>query len=112
MGSAPFMKRLIASVVVVLAILIAARSLVGQDPALARARALLAKVPLIDGHNDLPWTLRESFAADLSRVERSTQTSHGFARDWSQRSSGVSSSPRTSRTRRARSSNRSSSPAG
>jgi membrane dipeptidase len=63
------MKRLIASVVVVLAILIAARSLVGQDPALARARALLAKVPLIDGHNDLPWTLRESFAADLSRVD-------------------------------------------
>ncbi len=29
------------------------------DPALARAYAVLARVPLIDGHNDLPWTVRE-----------------------------------------------------
>ena len=63
------MKRIIASVTVVLALVVAARSLVGQDPALARARTLLAKVPLIDGHNDLPWTLRESFGADLARVD-------------------------------------------
>jgi membrane dipeptidase len=63
------MKRFILFVAVAFALLIAARSLVGQDPALARARALLDKVPLIDGHNDLPWTIRESFASDLARVD-------------------------------------------
>ena len=26
-------------------------------------------MPLVDGHNDLPWTLRETFASDLSRVD-------------------------------------------
>ncbi len=40
-----------------------------EDPALARARALLDRVGLVDGHNDLPWTLRERFAGDLSRVD-------------------------------------------
>ncbi len=30
-----------------------------EDPALARARRVLRKHPLIDGHNDLPWQIRE-----------------------------------------------------
>jgi membrane dipeptidase len=30
-----------------------------QDPALERARKLLESTPLIDGHNDLPWEIRE-----------------------------------------------------
>lgn len=30
-----------------------------DDPALARALELLAKHPIIDGHNDLPWAIRE-----------------------------------------------------
>ncbi|WP_293251766.1 dipeptidase [Nannocystis sp.] len=34
-----------------------------EDPALMRARALLSRVPLIDGHNDLAWTIREFKAA-------------------------------------------------
>lgn len=34
-----------------------------EDPALARARDVLARVPLVDGHNDLPWTIREHPAA-------------------------------------------------
>lgn len=29
------------------------------DPALLRARALLRRVALVDGHNDLPWVMRE-----------------------------------------------------
>jgi membrane dipeptidase len=29
-----------------------------QDQALAQARALLERVPLVDGHNDLPWVIR------------------------------------------------------
>ena len=33
-----------------------------QDPALARAKALLKRVPLVDGHNDLPWEIREAKA--------------------------------------------------
>ena len=30
----------------------------------ALARAMLSRFPLIDGHNDLPWELREKFASD------------------------------------------------
>jgi membrane dipeptidase len=30
-----------------------------DDPAMARALALLAKHPVFDGHNDLPWAIRE-----------------------------------------------------
>jgi len=33
--------------------------LAADDPALVHARRLLAKHPLIDGHNDLPWAIRE-----------------------------------------------------
>ncbi|HUF50788.1 MAG TPA: dipeptidase [Longimicrobiales bacterium] len=31
----------------------------GADEHLARARRVLAAVPLVDGHNDLPWAIRE-----------------------------------------------------
>jgi membrane dipeptidase len=34
-----------------------------QDRALEHARKLLASTPLIDGHNDLPWEIRESKTA-------------------------------------------------
>ena len=34
-----------------------------SDAALAHARALLASTPLVDGHNDLPWAIRESSKA-------------------------------------------------
>ena len=47
----------------------AASPLVAEDAALVRARALLDKVPLVDGHNDLPWTLREGSASDLTRID-------------------------------------------
>jgi membrane dipeptidase len=30
-----------------------------EDAAMHRARALLAKSPLVDGHNDVPWRIRE-----------------------------------------------------
>jgi membrane dipeptidase len=38
----------------------AASSVPADDAALRHAKALLDGVPLIDGHNDLPWTIRES----------------------------------------------------
>jgi membrane dipeptidase len=47
--------------------------LFAEDPALVRARALLDRVGLVDGHNDLPWTLREAFAGDLSRLDLRTR---------------------------------------
>jgi membrane dipeptidase len=47
----------------------AATAVLAEDPALARARVLLDRVGLVDGHNDLPWTLREIVDGDLSRVD-------------------------------------------
>lgn len=36
---------------------------------IAAARRILDDVPLIDGHNDLPWALREQVSRQLSRVD-------------------------------------------
>ena len=33
------------------------------DPHLAKARRVLSTTPLVDGHNDLPWAIREATAA-------------------------------------------------
>ena len=38
-------------------------------PSAERARALMAQVPLVDGHNDLPWAMRELARYDLERVD-------------------------------------------
>ncbi|RMH19475.1 MAG: membrane dipeptidase, partial [Acidobacteria bacterium] len=56
----------------------------GLDPArVEQARRLLERVPLVDGHNDLPWALRErvrgqlakvDLEADLRRLEEPTHT--------------------------------------
>ncbi|MFI0896047.1 dipeptidase [Streptomyces sp. NPDC020983] len=42
---------------------------------LARARDLLAAHPVVDGHNDLPWALREHVAYDLDRLDVSADQS-------------------------------------
>src|SRR5215204_988574 len=42
-----------------LAVLAAVLPAVAQDDLLARARALHKQSPVIDGHNDYPWALRE-----------------------------------------------------
>ena len=36
---------------------------------LDRARALLARYPVVDGHNDLPWALRNQVGYDLDRLD-------------------------------------------
>jgi membrane dipeptidase len=36
---------------------------------LAAARALLSRHPLVDGHNDLPWSIRTRFGCDLGRLD-------------------------------------------
>ncbi|MET9545521.1 dipeptidase [Streptomyces sp. NPDC006627] len=41
------------------------------------ARALLAEFPVVDGHNDLPWALREKAGYDLDRLDiAADQTGH------------------------------------
>lgn len=42
---------------------------------LDRARALLAEHPVVDGHNDLPWALREQVAYDIDRRDIAGDTS-------------------------------------
>jgi membrane dipeptidase len=46
----------------------------GADLA-ARVHRVLARTPLIDGHNDLPWEIRERFAGKLDRIDLKSDTS-------------------------------------
>jgi membrane dipeptidase len=41
----------------------------GDAALLTRARALHKEVPLIDGHNDYPWALRENAQRDLDKLD-------------------------------------------
>jgi membrane dipeptidase len=41
-------------------VLFAVTAVAQEDPNLARARRILRKHPLVDGHNDLPWQIREA----------------------------------------------------
>lgn len=41
---------------------------------LARLDRTVRIAPIIDGHNDLPWEIRDNFASDLSRVDLNTDT--------------------------------------
>lgn len=45
-----------------------------SESAEARARKILERVPLIDGHNDVPWALREQFHNQLARVDLNSTT--------------------------------------
>jgi len=46
------------------------------DPALvARARKLLDEVPLVDGHNDVPWELRQRVKNHLGQLDLRSDTS-------------------------------------
>jgi membrane dipeptidase len=46
------------------------------DPALvARARKILDRVPLVDGHNDVPWQYRERVQNHLDQIDLSRDTS-------------------------------------
>jgi membrane dipeptidase len=41
----------------------------GDAALLAKAKALHQQVPLIDGHNDYPWALRENAQSDLDKLD-------------------------------------------
>lgn len=42
----------------------------------ARVAAVLKKVPLIDGHNDLPWEIRIRYQSQLDRIDLSQDTAN------------------------------------
>ncbi len=47
----------------------------GDDPFLARARALHLSVPMFDGHNDYPWEVRQRAGKDPAALDiRSART--------------------------------------
>ncbi len=48
---------------------------------LERARALLARHPVVDGHNDLPWALREQVRYDLDALDIGGDTSASLHTD-------------------------------
>jgi len=50
----------------------AAASPEAGDP--QRVERVLTQTPLIDGHNDLPWEIRERFGGDLGKVDLSGNT--------------------------------------
>ncbi|XP_061830761.1 dipeptidase 1 [Nerophis lumbriciformis] len=43
-----------------------------QDLNMSRALQLMSETPLIDGHNDLPWQLRQQFDNQLNKVDLNT----------------------------------------
>ena len=59
-----------------LVLLVSAPLGAADDSALAHARAVLASHPVIDGHNDLPWAIRESATApgDVAAYDLRTRT--------------------------------------
>ncbi|MEJ6790088.1 dipeptidase [Brevundimonas sp. BR2-1] len=51
------------------AAVLAAGPVLAQDAGEARARRILERTPLIDGHNDLPWALRQGHGNDPYAVD-------------------------------------------
>src|SRR5262245_13021529 len=47
-----------------------------DDPALRHAREILRKAPLVDGHNDTPWLVRETAGGDVSKYDLRRRTPH------------------------------------
>ena len=44
-----------------------------DDVALARAHDILQSAPVFDGHNDLPWVMREKFGGDVEGYDISVR---------------------------------------
>jgi membrane dipeptidase len=54
---------------VAIAVPLAAAVAPQSDPAVERARRLLREVPVIDGHNDYPWEVRQKAEFDLAKLD-------------------------------------------
>jgi len=73
------MRRMICLLIgsLALATAVAAEAAAPPDPALvARARKILDEVPLVDGHNDLPWEYRERVKNHLDKIDLRADTGH------------------------------------
>jgi membrane dipeptidase len=69
-------RRLFAAAAALIGVLAAAQAQ-AQAPTAAqvqRARAILRATPLIDGHNDLPWAIRDDHGEQLSNVDLTRDT--------------------------------------
>ena len=53
----------------------------GADDYQHRAEQVLMRTPLIDGHNDLPWEIRDRFKSDLTAVDFKADTAKLPLRD-------------------------------
>ena len=51
------------------AVALLAGAAAAQDAGEARARRILERTPLIDGHNDLPWALRQGHGSDPHSID-------------------------------------------
>src|SRR5436305_7847266 len=60
----------LAALALILACPLAAQAPPAPDPGLVeRARKILDRAPLVDGHNDVPWQVRERFGDHLSKLD-------------------------------------------
>jgi membrane dipeptidase len=48
----------------------------GADDYRHRVEQVLQRTPLVDGHNDLPWEIRDRFKSDLTAVNLESDTAH------------------------------------
>ncbi len=69
----PFMTRILPLIMLAMPTLAAPPAL--NEAEVDRAVAILREVPLIDGHNDLPWTLREQVGGRLDALDIAADTS-------------------------------------
>ena len=51
-------------------------ALAAEESFSSRVERVLARTPVIDGHNDLPWELRESSRGRLASIDLRSDTSH------------------------------------
>ena len=47
-----------------------------EDAALAHATRILHDAPIVDGHNDLPWVIRERFGGDVEGYDISVRAQY------------------------------------
>jgi len=47
-----------------------------DDAALERAMSILQSAPIVDGHNDLPWVIREKFGGDVEGYDISVRAQY------------------------------------
>jgi membrane dipeptidase len=66
----------------------ASASAPASEELLVRALALLAEHPVVDGHNDLPWALREQVGYDLAKRDIATDQSAHLHTDLARMAAG------------------------